>query len=165
MKNSIKRFLYMLVAIVATIPMFHFVDLSFQSDKGIIYNRSYEMSQTQFRVIQTKLDNSETEVVAIMSLKWLYRSKWALLCGTVLCMLCFFSDRWRITASLLTIGLCILYYIVLIAYAMKISDEQFPTLYPNLVTVCPVIVAQMMIMLRRSILQDLRHQDETMEDD
>ena len=155
----------MLVAIIATIPMHFYPDLNFQSDKGIIYMRSYEMDQTHFRVIQTKLDNSETEVVATMSIVWLKRAKWAILGATILCLLCFFNNQWRIIISLLTIVLCGTYYIVLISYSMRISDAEFPTIYPTLITVLPAIVVQMMVLLRKNILEDVRHRDETMEND
>lgn len=165
MNSSVKRLLYMLVAIIATIPMHFYPDLNFQSDKGIIYMRSYEMDQTHFRVIQTKLDNSETEVVATMSIVWLKRAKWAILGATILCLLCFFNNQWRIIISLLTIVLCCTYYIVLISYSMRISDAEFPTIYPTLITVLPAIVVQMMILLRKNILEDVRHRDETMEND
>lgn len=165
MNSSVKRLLYMLVAIIATIPMHFYPDLNFQSDKGIIYMRSYEMDQTHFRVIQTKLDNSENEVVATMSIVWLKRAKWAILGATILCLLCFFNNQWRIIISLLTIVLCGTYYIVLISYSMRISDAEFPTIYPTLITVLPAIVVQMMILLRKNILEDVRHRDETMEND
>ena len=165
MNSSVKRLLYMLVAIIATIPMHFYPDLNFQSDKGIIYMRSYEMDQTHFRVIQTKLDNSETEVVATMSIVWLKRAKWAILGATILCLLCFFNNQWRIIISLLTIVLCGTYYIVLISYSMRISDAEFPTIYPTLITVLPAIVVQMMVLLRKNILEDVRHRDETMEND
>ena len=86
MKNIIYRWVYMFSALVAAVAMNYFTVLSFQPDRGIIYIRSYEMTQTVFRVTQTKLDNSEeSEVVAVISLKWLNRAKWAIIAMTILC--------------------------------------------------------------------------------
>ena len=166
MKNIMYRWVSMFSALVAAVAMNYFTVLSFQPDRGIIYIRSYEMTQTVFRVTQTKLDNSEeSEVVAVISLKWLNRAKWAIIAMTILCTLCFFSNKLQITVSLLTLVVCVLYYVILIYYAIQISDEQFPTMYPTLAAVLPAIVMQMMILLRKNILQDVRHRDETMDFD
>lgn len=163
MKSEIVRWIYMLLAFAAAYTMNYFTVLEFQPDKGIIYMRNYEMTQSRFIVTQTELEGEhKTEVVAVVSLKWLNRAKWAIIGATICCMLFFFSNRMRITMSLITISLCILYYVVLIYYAVRITDEEFPTLYPTWAAALPFIVAQMMIFLRKNILEEVRHLDETM---
>ena len=166
MKSEIVRWIYMLLAFAAAYTMNYFTVLEFQPDKGIIYMRNYEMTQSRFIVTQTELEGEhKTEVVAVVSLKWLNRAKWAIIAMTILCTLCFFSNKLQITVSLLTLVVCVLYYVILIYYAIRISDEQFPTMYPTLAAVLPAIVMQMMILLRKNILQDVRHRDETMDFD
>ena len=146
------RWIYMVIAIAAALLSFTRPVFNFQEDKGIIYVRSFEMTQTEFIVKQTELDTGIVHVTAVMSLKWLYYCQKAILWGSILCLLCFFSKLWRIWICNLTILACAAYYIVLIYYAVQIADEHFATLYPNLMVIVPAVVLEMMVLTRHNVI-------------
>ena len=155
-----RRWAYMVVAIVASAFLMTKPVFNFQEDKGILYIRSFSMTQTAFYVTQTDLSNGVPYVTDMMSLKWLYNCTRAMLWGSVLCFFCFFSRRWRMIIAMLTAFVAGGYYVVLIYYALRISDDYYATLYPNLMVVLPAIVCQMMLLVRHNIIRATVEEDE-----
>ena len=163
MSGIYKRWLFMLVAISAAMALRYVPVFDFQSDKGVISNRTYEMDQKNFYAWQTNFDTNERVIVGVVSVKGLYYCNLAMIGTSLLCLLCFFSDQWRIWLSLITVILCGAYYALMAYYAMRISNEWFPTLYPNLAAILPAVVLEAMVLTRKSLLQDLRHSDESLD--
>ena len=138
--------------------------LNFNEDKGIIYIRSFSMDQKTFYVTQTTLSDHVPEVTATMSVAGLYWCNEAMLWGAVLCLLCFFSNRWRILIATVTAVIAGLYYVLLVYYAIKMSDNHYATLYPNWMVIWPAIVCQMMVLTRQNVIKQIHDQaDEAME--
>ena len=138
--------------------------LNFNEDKGIIYIRSFSMDQKTFYVTQTTLSDHVPEVTATMSVAGLYWCNEAMLWGTVLCLLCFFRNRWRILIATVTAVIAGLYYVLLVYYAIKMSDNHYATLYPNWMVIWPAIVCQMMVLTRQNVIKQIHDQaDEAME--
>ena len=146
------RWAYMLLAIMVCALLFKSTVFSFQEDKGIIYIRSFEMDQQTFSVIQTDMSTQAEEVVATMSVKGLYYCNWAMYITCIACFLCFFSSRWRMALCIIAALLAGAYYILMIIYAIQITEVHFATLTPNLWAVLPAIVLQLMLMVRRNVM-------------
>ena len=147
-----RRWAYMLVAIAASAFLFTRPIFNFQEDKGIIYIRSFSMTEKEFVVTQTELATGAKQVTATMSLKGLYYTNKVMLYGCILCFLCFFSKHWRVWICNLTAFVCGVYYAFVIYYAVQMADLHYATLYPNLMIVVPAIVLEMMILTRHNVI-------------
>lgn len=147
-----RRWAYMIIAIIASAVLFTRPVLNFQDDKGIIYVRSFSMDQKTFYVTQTGLKDGIPEISATMSVAGLYYCNKVMLWGCILCLLCFFSNRWRIRIALATAIIAGAYYVLLAYYAIKMSDNHYATLYPNLMVIWPGIVCQMMVLTRQNVV-------------
>lgn len=153
--HMLRRWIYMSIAIIAaallgTRPVFNF-----QSDTGILYTRSFSMEdQKQFVVTQRELSTGAEEVAAIMSVKGLYYCSKAMLWGSILCLLCFFSYRGRMTLIFVTVAAAGLFYILMIVYAIRMTDQHYATLYPNFAAIWPVIVLQAMLLTRSNMIRE-----------
>ena len=150
----------MAVAIIASALLFTKPVFNFQQDKGILYMRSFSMTQKEFYVTQTDLSNGVPYITDTMSVRMLYYCNQGMLWGSILCLLSVFDIRWRMIFALVTALLAGAYYIIMMYYAVVISDEYYATLYPNLMTILPAIVCQMMIFLRHNIIHMTIDEDE-----
>lgn len=161
----LRRWTYMIIAIAASVVLSMKPVLNFQDDKGIIYIRSFSMDEQMFYVTQTTLDNRVPEITATMSISGLYYCNKAMIWGSILCLLCFFSNRWRIVLATGTAIISGLYYVVLAYYAIKMSDHHYATLYPNWMVIWPAIVCQMMVLTRQNVVKStLAEIDRTIEE-
>ena len=153
--RMLRRWIYMSIAIIAaallgTRPVFNF-----QSDTGILYTRSFSMEdQKQFVVTQRELSTGAEEVAAIMSVKGLYYCSKAMLWGSILCLLCFFSYRGRMTLIFVTVAAAGLFYILMIVYAIRMTEQHYATLYPNFAAIWPAIVLQAMLLTRSNMIRE-----------
>lgn len=155
-----KRFIYILVAIVATLLLDHLPALSFMADRGIVYDRSYMMDQHLFQVVLTDLKSGVVTIDSTLSVNGLWICYTALWVSCLLVLLCFFSRRWRLRLTGITIGIASAYYALFLYYVIRIVGEYYPTIYPNIAVILPAIVIQMMILVRSSIIDDIADQDE-----
>ena len=158
-----RRWAYMVVAILASAFLLTKPVFSFQDDKGIIYVRSFSMDQKMFYVTQTELKTGVEEVTATMSVAGLYYCNKVMLWSCILCLLCFFNNRWRMILCLFSIALAGLYYVLIIYYATRISDLHFATLSPTLMAVLPAIVMQCMILIRANVARAVLMENENEE--
>ena len=142
------------IALLPTLP-----PLSFQEDKGILYIRSFEMDMQRVVVTQTELASGAKQVVAEMSVKGLWYCYRAMLILAIISLFFFFSRKGLIFCDLVSI-LAGAYYVLLIYYAMRISDLQFATLTPTLTVVLPALTIQAMILARRCIVRSLQEESE-----
>ena len=153
--RMLRRWIYMSIAIIAaallgTRPVFNF-----QSDTGMLYTRSFSMEdQKQFVVTQRELSTGAEEVAAIISVKGLYYCSKAMLWGSMLCLLCFFSYRGRMTLIFVTVAAAGLFYILMIVYAIRMTDQHYATLYPNFAAIWPAIVLQAMLLTRSNMIRE-----------
>ena len=146
-----RRWIYMTIAIIASALLISQTVFSFKEDKGIIYIRSFSMDQTTFYVTQTELATGAEEITATMSVAGLYYCARTLMAVCLLCFLCFFSNRWRMILAVLGAILAGVYYVLMIYYAVKITDFHYTTLYPNFWAVLPAIVLQMMVLTWQNV--------------
>lgn len=153
--RMLRRWLYMAVAIIAAATLGTRPVFNFQSDTGILYTRSFSMEdQKQFVVTQRELSTGAEEVAAVMSVKGLYYCSKAMLWGSILCLLCFFSYRGRMTLIFVTVAAAGLFYILMIVYAIRMTDQHYATLYPNFAAILPAIVLQAMLLTRSNMIRE-----------
>ena len=147
-----RRWAYMVVAIVAAgvLPMKPV--FNFQEDKGIIYIRSFSMDKEMFYVTQTELSTGASEVVSTKSVAGLYYCARTMYYLCILCLLCFFSNKWRMWICVITAVCAGAYYILMLYYAVTITDNFYTTLYPTYMALLPAVVLQMMILVRQNVL-------------
>ena len=155
-----RRWAYMAVAILAAVILLHHPVCNFLDDKGIIYVRSFSMTQEEFVVTQTDLHTQVSNITAKMSVKGLYYCIEAMIAGTILCFLCFFSDRWRIIIAVITAFIAGFYYVILVYYISKIAELHYATVYPNFMAILPAIVCQMMLLIRRNIYDQMTYDED-----
>lgn len=139
----------------------HLPLLSFLSDTGMTYVRSFTMNQHTVEQIQTHLQNGSTELVSSMSVSGLWYCYVALLVCCVLCLLCLVDNRRCLQASALTILVAAVYYVLMLVYILLIVNKFCVTFYPNIGVFMPAIVIQMMILLRHNISDEIYLRDET----
>ena len=157
------RWAYMVISVVAAALLLSHPVFSFQEDKGIIYVRSFSMDAKTFYVVQTKLDSGMEEVTETMSVAGLHYCAWAMLVTCAACILCFFSRKWRMILCILAAFLAGAYYILMIYYAIQMTDNYYTTLYPNLFALLPAVVLQLMLLARRDIAHRIMTENENEE--
>lgn len=155
------RMVYMTIAIAATLLLQQHPVLSFQSDIGIIYERSFQMDATHFWVTQTDLQTGAQEVTASTSLALLNYCNKAMFYCCLLCFLTFFSQRWRLVVALITAFVSGAYYLLITYYALKLADLHYVTISPNVYVILPAVVIQAMILLRTNIQKEWSSADES----
>lgn len=153
--HMMRRWIYMSVAILAAYFLISRPVFNFQKDSGIIYVRSFEMvEQRSVVVTQTDIKSGASEVTDKMSVVGLHYCSMAMLWGSILCLLCFFSFRGRIFFATVAEIAAGAFYILLIVYAMRISEDQYATLYPNLFALLPAVVLEAMALTRRNVIKE-----------
>ena len=148
-----RRWAYMVVAILVSTWLLDAAVFNFEDDKGILYIRSFDMNQEEFVVTQTELDTGLSHPWARMSVKGLYYCDKVMQWGCIACLLCFFSNRWRVRIATFTALIAGLYYVLLIYYAMQISDAHYATFYPNFKVFLPAVVCQLMVLVRQNVIR------------
>ena len=99
------------------------------------------------------METGISQITATMPVKALYYCNKLMLWGSILCFLCFFSSRWRISIAIITAFIAGAYYVIMAYYALRIADEQYATITLSIMAVLPAVVCQMMLLTRRNILQ------------
>ena len=155
-----RRWIYMVIAIAASACLFQRPVFNFQEDKGIIYIRSFSMDQHTFYVTQTDIKTGQQEITETMSVAMLYFCNKIMLWGCILCLLCFFSDQGRMIIAILTAIVAGAYYVLMVYYAIRMSDMHYATLYPDWISVLPAVVIEMMILVRHNLVRSLIYLDD-----
>ena len=156
-KNALfRKWAYMLLAIIASCTMLTHPVCNFLDDKGIIYVRSFSMTQTEFKVTQTELQSNVSYVTDTMPVTGLLYIIIAMIIGSVLCFICFLDDQWRIVLATTTAVIAGFYYIFLIYYILKMTEDYYATVYPNAMAILPAIVSWLMIFTRKIVVDEVK---------
>jgi len=150
-----KRLIYLAVAIIASAVLFLKPVFSFQDDSGIKYVRHFSMTNTDFVETLTPFDTTTHASIVKMPVRGLLYCNILMLCGSILCLLSFFDEQKQIWICIITSVFVGAYYVMMIWYAIRISDVFFATLYPNYMAILPIVVLQMMLMTRREIVHEM----------
>lgn len=152
--HIMRRWIYMIVGIIAASLLISRPVMKFQDDIGIIYVRSFEMVEQQAVVVtQRDLKTGATEVTATVPVKGLHYCSVAMLWGCILCLLCFFSIQGRIFLAGATEIIAGAFYLLMIVYSMRIADLEYATLYPTLPALLPAVVLEVMALTRHNLIK------------
>ena len=155
-----RRWIYMVVALIASVVMLYHPAYSFLDDKGIQYVRSFSMTQKEMVVTQTDMKTNAHTITATMSVKGLYYCVIAMIIGSGLCLLCFFSDKWRIILAVSTAIIAGLYYVLYVFYIFRMADTHYASVYPNFMAILPAIVCHMMLLTKHNIYQEIADEED-----
>ena len=160
-KNKNKRHRLLLkwgrlvLAIVSSIillnkPVFNFID-----EKGIENTRTYVMTTRTFEVHHIEMATGIDKLMGTMSVKGFFYGALAILIGCVVCTVFYSFHRFRILISTITAFAAGTYYMIMMYYAIRLSQEFFLILYPNWVALLPVVVLVTMLWIRKDTLRRL----------
>ena len=149
-----RPWIYMAVALVAVVLIRIAPVFSFQEEKGIVHVRSFTMDVKEFVEWRTDLQTGAKHVENTLSVWGLYCCYLVMLCGSIACLLCFFDDYLRFLLCALVIAAAGVYYVLIVYYAIRISDEFYATFYPSFTIICPAIVLQSMAWVRKDIIRN-----------
>jgi len=150
-----RRWAYMAVAVVACLLLYTRPVFTFREDIGIRYIRSFEMTEKRFAVTQTEMATGIQQITATMPVKGLYFCHTAMMIGVVLCLLCFDMRGWRMIVCAVTAGICGLYYVLMVIYAIRMADLHYATVVPTFAAILPAIVLEMMLLTRQTIIRTM----------
>ena len=160
-KNKNKRHRLLLkwgrlvLAIVSSIillnkPVFNFID-----EKGIISVKTYKITTRTFEMHFVDMKTGLDELVGAMSISGLFYGALAIMVGCFLCALLYESHRIRILICSITAFMAGTYYLIMMYYAIRLSQEFCLILYPNWVALLPAIVLLTMLWIRKDTLRRL----------
>lgn len=160
-KNKNKRHRLLLkwgrlvLAIVSSIlllnkPVFNFID-----EKGLENTRTYVMTTRTFEVHHIEMATGIDKLMWTMSVKGLFYGALAILIGCIGCTVFYSLHRLRILISSITAFAAGTYYLIMMYYAIRLSQEFFLILYPNWVALLPVVVLVTMLWIRKDTVRRL----------
>ena len=149
-----RHWIYMVVAVVAVLLIRIAPVFSFQEEKGIVHVRSFTMDIQKFVEWRTDLQTGAKHVENTLSVWGLYCCYLVMLCGSIACLLCFFDNYLRFLLCTLVILAAGVYYVLIMYYAIRISDEFFATFYPSFTIICPAVVLLAMAWVRKDIIRN-----------
>ena len=149
--RSLRKWSRLLLAIVASVlllnkPVFNFVD-----EKGLENTRTCVMTPTRFELHYIEMATGIDRPMYAMSVKGLYYGAWAILLGCVFCAFFYEIHELRILSCLITGA----YYLIMIYYAIELSQKFCIILYPNLIAMLPVAVLLIMLSIRNTTVRKL----------
>lgn len=150
-----RRVVYIVVALVATIVLFFKPVFTFQPDTGINYERVHSMTLTTYTMTLTDLETGFSHVAKQRSVAGLLVCSIAMLIGCIACGIWYYRRRLLKKICNVTIFFAVLYYLLMLYYAIVLMDDYSATLWPNWVAFMPIIVLEMMLLVRRNISKQM----------
>lgn len=154
-KKKIKKKLHplfrwgrLVLAIAASIlllnkPVFNAID-----EKGLENLRTYKITTRTFEVHHIDYATGLDKLMGTMSLKGLFYGAWAILLGCVVCTLFYGNLQVRILAASITAILAGSYYLLMVYYAIQLSQKFYLIFYPNLIALLPAVILIIMLYIR-----------------
>ena len=145
------RVVFIVVAVIASIGLFFHPVFSWQDDRGIMYVRTFNMTNTEFTMTHTGVEDGIIHNISHLSVIGLLICNIAILATSLCCFVFFLTENKLIPITTITICLSGLYYALMIFYAMLIVDEYFVTIWPNFMALLPAVVIEMMVLIKRNV--------------
>jgi len=145
----------LVLAIVASVLLLNKPVLSFLDEPGLENVRTYRMTPSRFEVHHIEMATGLDKLMGAMSVKGLYYGAWAILLGCIACALLYESHRTRIIVCSITAFLAGAYYMIMIYYAIRLSQKFFLIIYPNWITLLPLVVLITMLFIRNETVRKL----------
>ncbi len=136
--------------LLVTKPVFNFFD-----EKGLENYRIYIMTMHKFEVHHIEMATGIDKLKGAMSVEGLFYGALAILIGCVVCTVIYPRHRLRILISTITAFLAGSYYLIMIYYAIRLSDKFFLVLYPNFIALLPTVILITMLSIRNETVKNL----------
>ena len=136
--------------LMLTQPVFNFLD-----EKGLENFRIYKMTPHRFEVHHIEMATGIDKLMGTMSVDGLFYSALAVLIGCVVCTVFYSSHRLRILFSSITAFLAGAYYLIMVFYAIRLSQTFFLVLYPNWIAILPTVILITMLSIRKETVRKL----------
>jgi hypothetical protein len=145
----------LVLAIVSSIillnkPVFNFID-----EKGIVSVKTYKITTRTFEMHHVDMKTGLDELVGAMSISGLFYGALAILIGCIVCTVFYSLHRFRILICTITAFAAGTYYLIMMYYAIRLSQKFFLILYPNWVALLPVVVLVTMLWIRKDTVRRL----------
>ena len=157
-KKSIKlirKWARLLLAIASSVILLTQPVFSFPDDIGIENTRTYVMTTRTFEVHHIEFATGMDKLAGSMSVKGLFYGALVILLGCVICTISYSYHLVRILICSITAFLAGAYYVIMVYYAIRLSDNFYMILYPNWVALLPVVVLITMLSIRKETVNKL----------
>ena len=143
------KWVRIIIAIAASVLLLNKPVFKCPDEPGLQSNRIYIMTPHTFEVHHIDMTTGLDKLMGTMSVKGLFYGALAILIGCVLCAI--FNDEPPLLflASRITAFLAGVYYLIIMYYAIQISQDFYAIVYPNFITFLPVVVLIAMLTLRK----------------
>lgn len=139
----------LVLAVVSCILLLKKPVFNFPDEKGLEHNRTYIMTPHTFEVHHIEYSTGIDTLMGTMSVNWLFYGALAMLLGCVLCAVVYKDPLLRFLASTITAVFAGVYYLIMVYYAIRLSQKFFLMLYPNLIAFLPAVVLVTMLYIRK----------------
>jgi len=113
------------------------------------------MTTRTFEVHHIEMATGIDKLMWTMSVKGLFYGALAILIGCIGCTVFYPLHRLRILISSITAFAAGTYYLIMMYYAIRLSQKFFLILYPNWVALLPVVVLVTMLWIRKDTVRRL----------
>jgi hypothetical protein len=120
------------------------------------YERVYSMTPSTFTLTLTDLETGFSHVKGTESVAGLLWCAVAMLAGCVLCGVWYYRRRLLKKLCSITIFFAVFYYLLMLFYALLLMEQYSATLWPNWAAFMPLIVLEMMLLIRRNVSNQMR---------
>lgn len=145
----------LILAIVSSVLLLNKPVYDFPDEPGMENVRTYTMTTRTFEVHHIEMATGMDTLMGTMSVKGLFFGALAILLGSVVCTV-FYSDHIvRVLSSMITACLAGGYYLIMIYYAVRLSQEFFLIIYPNWIAILPLVVLLSMLSIRKETVHRL----------
>jgi hypothetical protein len=154
-KKLIRKWARLLLAIASSVLLLTQPVFSFPDDIGLENTRTYVMTTRMFEVHHIEFATGMDKLVGSMSVSGLFYGALAILIGCVICTISYSYHMVRILMSSITAFLAGTYYVIMVYYAILLSDNFYMILYPNLFALLPLVVLITMLSIRKETVNKL----------
>ena len=134
-------------------------------EPGLENVRTYIMTPSRFEVHHIEMATGMDKLMGAMSVKGLYYGALAILVGCVFCALIYESHHTRILVCSIVAIMSGAYYLIMIFYAIRLSQKFFLILYPNWVALLPAVILLTMLFIRNTTVRKLMKAKESKDED
>ena len=154
-QRLIRKWVRLVLAIAASVLLLNKPVYNFPDELGMEHVRTYIMTTRTFEVHHIEMSTGMDDLMGTMSVKGFFFGALAMLIGCVICTV-FYSDHIvRVLSSTITAYLAGAYYLIMIYYAVRLSQKFFLIIYPNWIAMLPLVVLLTMLSIRKETVHRL----------
>ncbi len=145
----------LLLAIASAILLLNQPAFSFVDEPGLESNRIFTMTTRTFEMHHIEMATGIDHLIASTSVKGFFYGALIILLACVICTVFYSFHRFRILMSSITAFLAGTYYLIMMYYAIRLSQDFFLILYPNFIALLPSVIIIIMLSIRKETVNRL----------